>query len=114
MPVALSIIAPLFNEQDTVHELYTRLKQVVGELGLSCEFIFVDDGSSDHTLQVVEKLSAEDPAVKYVSFSRNFGHQAAMYAGIEKSTGEHVVLIDGDLQDPPEIILLLWKKMKEG
>jgi dolichol-phosphate mannosyltransferase len=76
--------------------------------------IFVDDGSTDGTIVAIEKLAGEDPAVKYISFSRNFGHQIALFAGMEKCTGDHVALIDGDLQDPPEVIELLFAKLREG
>jgi polyisoprenyl-phosphate glycosyltransferase len=109
----LSVIAPLLNEEQTVHELYQRLKAVLIQLQISHEIIFVDDGSSDRTLFVIEKIASADPDVKYISFSRNFGHQVALYAGIEKSIGERVVLIDGDLQDPPEIITTLWQTINK-
>jgi len=110
----LTVIAPLLNEQQTVHELYSRLKKTVEETGLSYEIIFVDDGSTDETLFVLEKISVQDNNVKYISFSRNFGHQLALFAGIEKSKGDYVVLIDGDLQDPPEIIQALWQEINKG
>lgn len=110
----LSIIAPLLNEEENVYELYNRLKQVCNKIKCSFEIIMVDDGSTDNTLQVIEKIASEESNLKYVSFSRNFGHQAALFAGIQKSTGEKIILIDGDLQDPPEEIENLWHRMNDG
>ena len=114
MPVDISVIAPLLNEEKNVYELYNRLSAVLKKLNTSYEIILVDDGSRDHTLFTLEKIAAEDSHVKYISFSRNFGHQLAMYAGLEKCSGDKIVLIDGDLQDPPEIIGDLWLKLNEG
>lgn len=110
----LSIIVPLLNEEENVYELFNRLKQVCKKINCSFEIIMVDDGSNDNTMQVVEKIASENSELKYISFSRNFGHQAALFSGIQKSTGEKVVLIDGDLQDPPEEIENLWKRINEG
>ena len=114
MPVDISVIAPLLNEEKNVYELYNRLSAVLKKLNTSYEIILVDDGSRDHTLFTLEKIAAEDSHVKYISFSRNFGHQLALYAGLEKCSGDKIVLIDGDLQDPPEIIGDLWLKLNEG
>lgn len=113
MPVDISVIAPLLNEEKNVYELYNRLSAVLKKLNNSYEIILVDDGSRDHTLFALEKIAAEDTHVKYISFSRNFGHQLALYAGLEKCSGDKIVLIDGDLQDPPEIIGDLWLKINE-
>ena len=114
MPVDISVIAPLLNEEKNVYELYNRLSTVLKKLNNSYEIILVDDGSRDHTLFALEKIAAEDTHVKYISFSRNFGHQLALYAGLEKCSGDNIILIDGDLQDPPEIIGDLWLKLNEG
>ncbi len=114
MPADISVVVPLLNEEENVYELYNRLSAALRSTGATHEMIFVDDGSTDHTLPLIEKIAAEDPFVKFISFSRNFGHQPALYAGIEKSTGKHIVLIDGDLQDPPEAIPGLWSKLQEG
>lgn len=114
MKIALSIIAPLLNEEENVYELYNRLKKVCQKINCIYEIILVDDGSTDNTLQVIEKIAQEESDLKYISLSRNFGHQAALFAGIEKSTGENIILIDGDLQDPPEEIENLWHKINEG
>jgi dolichol-phosphate mannosyltransferase len=110
----ISVIVPLLNEEENIYELYRRLSATLKDITGQYEILLVDDGSRDHTLQLIEKIAAEDPAVKYISFSRNFGHQLALFAGLEKSCGEAVVLIDGDMQDPPEVIETLWKKMQEG
>lgn len=114
MFIELSIIAPFRNEQENVYEFYSRVKNVVNKLNVPYELVFIDDGSSDQTLYVIEKLAAEDKHVKFISFSRNFGHQAALYAGLENCEGNKIVLIDSDLQDPPETIEELWCKLREG
>ena len=114
MPIEISVIAPVLNEEQNVYELYTRLSTVLKNLCSSYEIILVDDGSKDHTLFAIEKIAREDDAVKYISFSRNFGHQIALFAGLEKCSGQSVVLIDGDLQDPPEIIEPLFVQLKQG
>ena len=110
MSVKFSVISPLLNEERNVYELYNRLSNVLSRTDNSFEIIFVDDGSKDHTLLAIEKFAAEDTNVKYISFSRNFGHQIALFAGLEKCEGEYIVLIDGDLQDPPEVIETLFEK----
>lgn len=114
MPVDVSVIAPLLNEEKNVYELYNRIKATLHRLSCTYEIILIDDGSKDNTLYAVEKLASEDPFVKYISFSRNFGHQLAFFAGLERCTGKQVILIDGDLQDPPEVIEPLWQKSGEG
>lgn len=114
MSIELSVIVPLLNEEENLQELYTRLSSTLKETGRVYEIIFVDDGSTDNTAFIIETLSEHDNSVKYMSFSRNFGHQVALYAGIEKSSGEYVILMDGDLQDPPEVIKDLVLKVNEG
>jgi len=110
----ISIIVPVYNEQDNLPLLYDRLKGVVNTLGLSHEFVFVNDGSKDQSLLVLHQLAAKDDCVKYIDFSRNFGHQIAVTAALDKVDGDSVVIIDADLQDPPEAIIDLYKKMQEG
>jgi len=114
MPVDLSIVVPLLNEEDNIFELYDRLRSTLEKMAVSYELILVDDGSRDRTLEAIERIAADDPSVKFISFSRNFGHQPALFAGLEKSSGESVVMIDGDLQDPPEIIEKLYHKLQQG
>ncbi|WP_448518453.1 glycosyltransferase family 2 protein [Rhodoflexus sp.] len=113
-PISLSVIIPVYNESLNVKPLYERLSAVVRGLQLSHEFIFVNDGSRDNTLELVHQLAAQHPEVKYIDLSRNFGHQIAVSAGIDAARGEAVVIIDADLQDPPELIGEMYAKMKEG
>jgi polyisoprenyl-phosphate glycosyltransferase len=111
--VELSIVIPVFNEESNVEVLYQRLKEALRASG-EVEYIFINDGSQDQTLARVKELRARDPALKYLSFSRNFGHQVAVTAGLDVAKGEAVVIIDADLQDPPEVIPQLVQKFKEG
>lgn len=110
----LSIIIPIFNEESNIYKLYDRMLSVVTKLPLTYEFIFINDGSKDQSIQLIKSLSTKDPNVKYIDFSRNFGHQIAVTAGIDKCTGDKIVIIDADLQDPPELIGEMYDKMKEG
>jgi dolichol-phosphate mannosyltransferase len=111
---ALSIVVPLYNEEANVHALYERLKAVVEGMGVSHEFVFINDGSRDSTLALVHGLSERDPQVRYIDLSRNFGHQIAVTAGLDHAAGEAVVIIDADLQDPPELIPELYAKLLSG
>lgn len=108
----LSVVIPVYNEEGNIPELYRRLTKTLKKFS-SYELIFVNDGSKDDSFKVLENLS-QDKSVKIISFSRNFGHMAAIDAGIANATGEKVVIIDADLQDPPEAILEMMKKAKEG
>lgn len=110
----LSIIIPVYNEEANVQILYNRLTKVVQDLGLSYEFIFINDGSKDKTIYLVKGLAEQDEHIKFIDFSRNFGHQIAVTAGLDLSVGDAVVIIDADLQDPPELIADLYKKMQTG
>lgn len=101
----VSVVIPCFNEEEVIHATYRRLVEVLGSLlDVEFEFIFVDDGSRDRTPAILRNVQAADPRVRAVLFSRNFGHQIAVTAGIEHAAGDAVVLIDADLQDPPEVI----------
>jgi glycosyltransferase involved in cell wall biosynthesis len=111
---SLSIIVPLYNEEANVHPLYERLKAVVESMAVSHELIFINDGSRDSTLALVRALSYRDPQVRYIDLSRNFGHQIAVTAGLDHAAGEAVVIIDADLQDPPELIPELYAKLRSG
>ncbi len=113
MAPLLSIIIPVLNEESNVEPLYQRLKAALSSLG-EVELIFVDDGSNDSTLDKIKTLRERDPGVKYRSFSRNFGHQVAVTAGLDASQGAAAIVIDADLQDPPEIIPRLYAKFQEG
>lgn len=112
--VIYSIIVPLYNEEQVIYESYKRLKAVMDTTSESYELIFVNDGSSDSTKEKAAALCIKDRNLKLVNFSRNFGHQAAITAGMEVSMGAAVIVIDADLQDPPEIILSMIRKWKEG
>ena len=102
----LSVVIPIYNEQATLSELYRRLIHVLSEnlAEFAYEIVFVNDGSTDGSIQILSVLHADDPAVKVVNLSRNFGHQAALTAGLDYAKGDAVICMDGDVQDPPEII----------
>jgi dolichol-phosphate mannosyltransferase len=108
----ISIIIPSFNEQDNVSVLFKKIKSVLPYANL--EVIFVDDGSSDGTLENIIKLSKTERCVKYISFSRNFGHQAALRAGLRAARGDAVISMDADLQHPPELLPILISKWERG
>jgi len=114
MKIEISVIVPLYNEELVVGELQKRLTQVLDRCTDSYEIIFVDDGSSDRTLDAVKKFCAADRRIRLISFSRNFGHQMAVTAGMDRSRGEAVIVIDADLQDPPEVIPEMIGKWKSG
>lgn len=109
-----SIIAPVFNEADSVDTLHQRVEAVMEGLGEPWELLLVDDGSRDGSRELILQLAQEDRHVRPIIFSRNFGHQIAVTAGLDYSLGEAVVIIDADLQDPPEVIPELVEKWREG
>ncbi|MDO7875075.1 glycosyltransferase family 2 protein [Hymenobacter sp. ASUV-10] len=109
-----SIIIPIYNEEANIDALYTRLLGVLESMRVSFEFIFINDGSRDQSLHLLHLLAARDERVRYIDLSRNFGHQIAVTAGLDRAAGEAVVIIDADLQDPPELIPELYQKMREG
>jgi polyisoprenyl-phosphate glycosyltransferase len=112
----LSVVIPIYNEEATLSELYRRLTHVLSQnlAELTYEMVFVNDGSTDGSLQVLLKLHADNPTVKIVNLSRNFGHQAAITAGLDHAKGDVVICMDGDLQDPPEIIPTLVARWRDG
>lgn len=110
----LSLVVPAYNEESVLRECHSRLSVVIQKISASYEILFINDGSSDATEKILREISAQDPHVKILSFSRNFGHQIAVKAGIDHASGDALVIIDADLQDPPELILEFWKKWKEG
>ena len=110
----ISAIVPSYNEEKNVPLIYKRLTDTLSKISDKYEIIFVNDCSKDSTLSVIKQISEEDSHVKYISFSRNFGHQIADSAGLDMCKGKAVVIIDGDLQDPPELILEMYKKYQEG
>ncbi|MFD0694617.1 glycosyltransferase family 2 protein [Paenibacillus sp. GCM10027628] len=112
--VRYSVVVPVFNEEAVIHETYRRLKQVMNQTGDLYELLFVNDGSRDNTAAIIQSFSDQDDRVKLINFSRNFGHQIAITAGMDYAGGDAVVVIDADLQDPPELILEMIAKWKEG
>ncbi len=114
MNVSYSVVIPVYNEEDVVSRTYRRLSQVMAELGEDYELIFVNDGSSDNTAAIIQEIIRHDQRVELLEFSRNFGHQAAISAGMDHARGDAVIIIDGDLQDPPELIPEMIGKWREG
>ena len=111
----LSIVVPCFNEEEALPVFYKEILKTLEKLNQSLDFelIFIDDGSKDGTLYKIKELSRKDTRVKFVSFSRNFGKEAALYAGIRKSRGDFVAVMDVDLQDPPELILDMYNELSK-
>ncbi len=110
----LSIIVPVHNEEDNLRELYEKLKSTLDNHKISFEIVFVDDGSSDRSLEIIKQISRSDRRVRYSSFSRNFGHESASSCGFKMAEGKAAILMDADLQDPPEVILELVAKWRQG
>lgn len=110
----LSIIIPVYNEEQTLPELDRRLKEFFGSLHETWEVVFVDDGSKDRSLELLRGLAAAEPRYKVISLSRNFGHQLAITAGMDRAEGEAVVVMDADLQDPPEVVQAMLARWRAG
>ena len=112
----VSVVIPMYYEEQVAEECYKRTSKVLKEISdkYNHEIIFVNDGSKDRTLSILEEIAKKDEHVKIISFSRNFGHQAAVTAGLKYVTGDAIVIIDADLQDPPELIPEMLKKWEEG
>lgn len=100
----ISIIVPCYNEEDVLELFYNKITEVSENIDAEFEYIFVDDGSKDKTLQILKEHSKKDDRVRFISFSRNFGKESAMYAGLKESTGDYVAIMDADLQDPPDLL----------
>jgi glycosyltransferase involved in cell wall biosynthesis len=112
--LVLSVVAPLFNEQDTVSELVRRVVQACRSLGVSFEFVVVNDGSTEETLPRLVALSRDTPELRVIALLRNFGHMPALSAGLSAARGDGVVVMDGDLQDPPELVPKLVAEWRAG
>ncbi len=110
----LSLVIPCYNEEAVLPLLEARLRKCLGSLGVSWEVLFVDDGSKDRTFELLAAMHRAEPRFKVISFSRNFGHQAALCAGLACAQGQAVGLLDADLQDPPELFVLCLEKLREG
>lgn len=113
MKELISIVVPCFNEQEALPIFYDTITPILKNLGLKYEIILVDDGSKDNTSNIMKNLAEKDDNIKYVIFSRNFGKESAMYAGLEKSKGDYVAVMDVDLQDPPEQLQEMLQSIKE-
>lgn len=109
----ISIIVPCYNEEQTVSLFYNEIVKIAKAIKKDFEFIFVNDGSIDKTIDLIKKLSRKDKRVKYISFSRNFGKEAAMYAGLELSSGDYIAIMDADLQDPPSLLPEMIKILED-
>ncbi len=114
MPPTVSVVIPVFNEEQILPILYQRLSEVLGAYGEAYEIVFVNDGSRDGSLASLKRLHTDDSHVKVVSLSRNFGHQTAITCGLDQATGAAVIVMDADLQDPPEVLPQLLDKWREG
>jgi len=112
--VRYSIVAPIYNEEGNIQTLYDRITSVMDSTGESWELVTINDGSRDRSLELLQEIAAKDPRIKIVNFARNFGHQIAVTAGLDHTSGEAVVVIDADLQDPPEMILEMIERWKAG
>ena len=115
MKELVSVVVSCYNEEEVLPIFYKEINKISKEMDyVNFEFLFVDDGSKDKTLEIIKKLSKEDSRVKYISFSRNFGKEAAMNAGLSYSKGDYVVVMDADLQDPPKYLKEMYNYMKDG
>ena len=111
----LSIVVPCYNEQESIPLFYPAVEKVVRKMPVEIEYWFINHGSADHSLDEMRKLHQADPdRVHYVSFSRNFGKEAGLYAGLQAATGDYVVVMDADLQDPPEYLPVMYKEISSG
>jgi len=115
MKKRLSVVVPCYNEEEALPIFYEEIKKVSKELKeLEMEFLFIDDGSHDRTLEIIKELRQKDKKVRYVSFSRNFGKEAGIFAGFQHAKGDYIVLMDVDLQDPPHLLPEMYSYIKEG
>lgn len=109
-----SIVGPVWNEEGNLHKFYERLKETMDSTNEPWELILVNDGSTDRSWEIMQNLQGQDPRIKVIDFAKNFGHQVAVTAGLDHASGQAVIIIDTDLQDPPPVILKLIDKWKEG
>ncbi len=106
-----TIVVPCYNEEEAVPLFYEAVEETLKDMPIKIEYLFVNDGSKDGTLKILRELAEKDPDVHYISFSRNFGKEAAMYAGLKESDGDYVVIMDADLQDPPDLIPSMYESV---
>ena len=114
MTIVHSLIIPIYNEADGILEMYRRVAAVMDRLDGESELILIDDGSRDRSLEMMRGLANRDPRVGYLSLARNFGHQVAVTAGLDFARGRVIVILDADLQDPPELIPAMLERWREG
>ena len=111
----ITVVIPCYNEEKAIPIFYKEISKVIKKMKeVKFELLFIDDGSKDNTLEVLRKLEKSDESVRYISFSRNFGKEAGIYAGLEESTGDYITFMDVDLQDPPELLSEMYKEIKEN
>ena len=112
----ITVAVPCYNEEAVLRIFYNAISDIATQMSyLDFEFLFVDDGSTDKTLEVISEIAKQDPRVRYISFSRNFGKEAGIYAGLQNATGDYVVIMDADLQDPPSLLPEMYQALtKEG
>ena len=111
--MVISVVVPCFNEEESIPLFYEEMERVRTAMGEEFEYIFINDGSSDKTLDVLRELNFLNPYAHYLSFSRNFGKEAALYAGLQHATGDYVTVMDVDLQDPPELLVEMREKLEQ-
>lgn len=111
--MTISVVVPCFNEEESIPLFYAEMERVREVMGTEFEYIFINDGSSDNTLSVLRDLNLVNPKAHYISFSRNFGKEAALYAGLQHAQGNYVTVMDVDLQDPPELLIEMKKRLDE-
>ena len=118
MSKLISIVVPCFNEEEPLPIFYTEICKIREKMKqkyeADFEIILVDDGSKDKTLKIMRELAQKDTGIKYISFSRNFGKESAIYAGLKNTTGDYVAMMDADLQDPPELLLEMYEVLESG
>lgn len=110
----ISIIVPCYNEEESLPLFYKEVKGVIKQMKAKFEIIFINDGSKDNTLNIIRQLAKKDKTVRYISFSRNFGKEAGILAGLEASKGKYVCMMDADLQDPPHLLIEMYDEIKKG
>lgn len=110
-----TLVIPCYNEEEAISYFYEETISIIASMGeLEFEFLFIDDGSKDNTLEEIKKIAGEDKRISYISFSRNFGKEAAIFAGLENARGDYIVTMDVDLQDPPSLIPQMYQAIKDG
>ena len=114
MKPEISVIVPCYNEEESILLFYEEIKKIINKMKIKFEIIFIDDGSNDQTLPILRNLSKKDKIIRYISFSRNFGKEAGILAGLEASKGKYVCTMDVDLQDPPKLLIKMYEEIKKG